>query len=99
VNGEVAACAERGIAFLAWSPLGGIGAADATAGGVRAIRTIATGRRVSPQRVTLAWLLSLSDAIVPIPGASRPETIRDSVAALELKLEDSERERISAELL
>jgi aryl-alcohol dehydrogenase-like predicted oxidoreductase len=99
VNGEVAACAERGIAFLAWSPLGGIGASDETPGGVRTIRAIADRRGVSPQRVTLAWLLSMSEAIVPIPGASRPQTIRDSVAALDQQLDDSERDRISAELL
>jgi aryl-alcohol dehydrogenase-like predicted oxidoreductase len=97
-NGEVAACAERGIPFLAWSPLGGIDSADGV-GGVSAIRTIADERGVSPQRVTLAWLLSLSEAIVPIPGASRPETITDSVGALELDLDDAERERIAAELL
>jgi aryl-alcohol dehydrogenase-like predicted oxidoreductase len=99
VNGEVAACAERGIAFLAWSPLGGIGASDQTTSGVAAIGAIADARGVSPQRVTLAWLLSLSDAIVAIPGSSRPETIRDSVAALDLELEDAERERIGAELI
>ena len=46
----------------------------------------------------LAWLLGLSEAIVPIPGASRPETIRDSVAALELDLAQDDRDRISAEL-
>ena len=97
-NGEVAACAERGIPFLAWSPLGGIDAAAEASGGVSAIQAIADERGISPQRVTLAWLLSLSDAVVPIPGASRPETIRDSVAALELTLEPGERERIDAEL-
>jgi aryl-alcohol dehydrogenase-like predicted oxidoreductase len=97
-NGEVDACAERGIAFLAWSPLGGIGAAAETPGAVGAIRSIADDHGVSPQRVTLAWLLSLSDAIVPIPGASRPETIRDSVAALELELSEEERARIGAEV-
>jgi aryl-alcohol dehydrogenase-like predicted oxidoreductase len=97
-NGEVEACAARGIPFLAWSPLGGIDVAAEAAGGVAAIRAIAADRGVSPQRVTLAWLLSLSDAIVPIPGASRPETIKDSAAALELQLEDGERERIGAEL-
>jgi aryl-alcohol dehydrogenase-like predicted oxidoreductase len=97
-NGEVEACAARGIPFLAWSPLGGIDVAAEAAGGVAAIRAIAADRGVSPQRVTLAWLLSLSDAIVPIPGASRPETIKDSAAALELRLEDGERERIGAEL-
>jgi aryl-alcohol dehydrogenase-like predicted oxidoreductase len=54
---------------------------------------------VSPQRVTLAWLLSLSEMVVPIPGASRPETIRDSVAALDLELDAGELERIRAELV
>ncbi len=97
-NGEVAACAERGIVFLAWSPLGGIGASDETSGGVAAIREIAHGHGVSHQRVVLAWLLGLSEAIVLIPGASRPETIRDSVAALELDLAQDDRDRINAEL-
>jgi aryl-alcohol dehydrogenase-like predicted oxidoreductase len=97
-NGEVDACAERGIAFLAWSPLGGMDAAGDVPGGVSAIRAIAADRGVSPQQVTLAWLLSLSGAIVPLVGASRPETIRDSVAALELELDAGERERIRAEL-
>lgn len=98
-NGEVDACAERGIPFLAWSPLGGMDDAATAPGAVAAIAGIAEERGVSPQRVTLAWLLSQSDAIVPIPGASRPETIRDSVAALELRLDDAERDRVSSELL
>jgi aryl-alcohol dehydrogenase-like predicted oxidoreductase len=98
-NGEVEACAQRGIAFLAWSPLGGIDAAAETPGAISAIRATAEEREVSPQQVTLAWLLSLSDAVVPIPGASRPETIRDSVAALDLALDTAERERITAELV
>ena len=98
-NGEVAACAERRIPFLAWSPLGGIDVAADASGGISAIAAVASDRGVSPQRVTLAWLLSLSDAIVPIPGASRPATIEDSVAALGLQLEQDERERIARELL
>jgi aryl-alcohol dehydrogenase-like predicted oxidoreductase len=98
-NGEVAACAERGIPFLAWSPLGGMDAGAEAAGDFAAIRAIADERGVSPQRVTLAWLLTLSEAIVPIPGASRPETIRDSVAALDLELTAADCERIGAELL
>jgi aryl-alcohol dehydrogenase-like predicted oxidoreductase len=93
-NGEVAACSERGIPFLAWSPLGGM---DASAEG-GAIQAIAGDRGVSPQQVTLAWLLSLSEVVVPLVGASRPETIGDSVAALELELTVAELERIGAEL-
>jgi len=94
-NGEVAACAEAGILFLPWSPLGGIGGADAP-GRVEAVRAAAQERGVSPQRVALAWLLSLADVVVPIPGASRPETIVDSLGAAELELTEEERAAIGA---
>ena len=50
---------------------------------------------VSSQRVALAWLLALSPAIVPIPGARRVETITDSIAAATLTLEDGEIAAIS----
>jgi aryl-alcohol dehydrogenase-like predicted oxidoreductase len=95
-KGEVAACEERGIAFLAWSPLGGAsGAKDA---GGRAVQRIAEERGVSPQRVVLAWLLSLSPALVPIPGSRRPETILDSIAAVQLELSAEELGAIGSEL-
>jgi aryl-alcohol dehydrogenase-like predicted oxidoreductase len=94
-NGEVAACAERGIPLLAWSPLGG--AADAAKAGstAPALGRIAAERGVSPQRVALAWLLSLSPTVLPIPGSRRPETILDSVAATELELSAAERAEIA----
>jgi aryl-alcohol dehydrogenase-like predicted oxidoreductase len=94
-NGEVALCAERGIAFLPWSPLGGIGGADAPER-LRAVRAAADTHGVSPQRVALAWLLSLSPGVIPIPGASRPESITDSARAAELELTDDELAAIGA---
>jgi aryl-alcohol dehydrogenase-like predicted oxidoreductase len=51
---------------------------------------IAAERDVSPQRVALAWLLSLSPTVLPIPGSRRPETILDSVAAVDLELNGDE---------
>jgi aryl-alcohol dehydrogenase-like predicted oxidoreductase len=93
-KGEVALCEERGIAFLPWSPLGGIPkAADAPAEH-DAVRQAASAHGVSPQQVALAWLLSLSPAIIPIPGASRPESIEDSVRALDLELTADELQAI-----
>ena len=89
----MALCDERGIAFLPWSPLGGIGSAE-SAGRHDPVRAAAEAHGVSPQQVALAWLLSLSPAVIPIPGASRPETIRDSVRAAELRLEADELEAI-----
>jgi aryl-alcohol dehydrogenase-like predicted oxidoreductase len=53
-------------------------------------RRIAEDHGVSPQRVALAWLLSVGPTVIPIPGASRPETILDSIGAAELRLGDDE---------
>ena len=94
-KGELQACTERGIAFLAWSPLGGIGRSD-TAGGLNAVQAAADAHGVSPQQVALAWLLSLGPTMIPIPGSSRPETITDSLRAAELELSDAELQAISA---
>jgi aryl-alcohol dehydrogenase-like predicted oxidoreductase len=88
-EGEVDACTERDVAFLPWSPLGGIGSAE-SAVGVAGVRRVAADRGVSPQQVALAWLLSLGPTVIPIPGASRPETILDSIGAAELRLGDDE---------
>jgi aryl-alcohol dehydrogenase-like predicted oxidoreductase len=89
-NGEVAACAEHGIAFLAWSPLGGGDNASTASGAHPAVAHIARQRGVSPQRVALAWLLAVSPTVIPIPGARRPATIEDSVAAAQLTLSPAE---------
>jgi aryl-alcohol dehydrogenase-like predicted oxidoreductase len=95
-KGEVALCEERGIAFLPWSPLGGIPNAADAPGEHDAVREAASAHGVSPQQVALAWLLSLSPAVIPIPGASRPESIEDSVRALDLELTADELEAIGA---
>jgi len=94
-KGEVAHCEEHGIPFLAWSPLGGISSAPEAAGSHDAVRDAARAHDVSPQQVALAWLLSLSPAVVPIPGSTRPETILDCIAALELELTPEELEAIA----
>jgi aryl-alcohol dehydrogenase-like predicted oxidoreductase len=93
-KGEVQACTDRGIAFLAWSPLGGIGSAG-SASGVDPVAAAAQAHDVSPQQVALAWLLSLGPTVIPIPGSSRPETITDSLRAAELELSAAELEAIS----
>jgi aryl-alcohol dehydrogenase-like predicted oxidoreductase len=51
---------------------------------------------VSPQQVALAWELSLADVVIPIPGASRPASIEDSVRAADLELDDDELAALSA---
>ena len=94
-KGEVELCTERGLAFLPWSPLGGIGKAGG-AEGHDAVTVAAEAHGVSPQQVVLAWLLSLGPTVIPIPGSSRPETITDSAHAAELALSGDEVRAISA---
>jgi aryl-alcohol dehydrogenase-like predicted oxidoreductase len=76
----------RGIAFLAWSPLGGIGNAGAIERRYPAFASIARGRGMTAQQVTLAWMLAKGDNVIPIPGSSRPETARASAAAADIEL-------------
>jgi aryl-alcohol dehydrogenase-like predicted oxidoreductase len=83
---ELDLCDQLGIAFLPWSPLGGISNAGALGAKHPAFHQLATQLGVSPQRVTLAWMLAKSPYVIPIPGSSRPETILDSYAALDLEL-------------
>ncbi|WP_406506647.1 aldo/keto reductase [Streptomyces sp. NBC_00212] len=91
---ELRLCAELGLAYLPWSPLGGISrsALDGPGGpeARSAFHTVADARGVSPQQVALAWLLTLSPTLIPIPGASRPESIRDSAGAADLVLTGAE---------
>jgi aryl-alcohol dehydrogenase-like predicted oxidoreductase len=83
---ELALADELGIAFLPWSPLGGITNASDLGDNHPAFHQIAAELGVSPQQVTLAWMLAKSPHVIPIPGSSRPETIRDSYAAINLQL-------------
>ncbi|MFE4176761.1 aldo/keto reductase [Streptomyces sp. NPDC056909] len=87
---ELEVCTELGIAFLPWSPFGGIKRAGELGSSYDAFARVAEAHGVSPQQVCLAWMLAKSPVVVPIPGSSRPETIRDSVGAADLVLDAAE---------
>lgn len=91
---EVEFCEQERIAFLAWSPLGGMGAANTLGRRFPAFAEIAADHGVSPQQVALAWELASAGTTIPIPGASRPETILDSAAAVNLSLSAEELTRL-----
>ncbi len=83
---ELELCDRLGVAFLPWSPLGGIQSAGRLGERFTPFRHVAEARGVSPQVVALAWHLAKSPRVIPIPGASRPESIRDSATAVDLEL-------------
>jgi aryl-alcohol dehydrogenase-like predicted oxidoreductase len=85
---------EHGMAFLPWSPLGGIGRGDAVFND-SAFAEVGAELGVSPQQVALAWELSLGSSVIPIPGASRPESIVDSLAAASLQLSAEQLARLN----
>jgi aryl-alcohol dehydrogenase-like predicted oxidoreductase len=93
---ELELCDELGIAFLPWSPLGGISAAGELGSKFAPFAEVAQERGVSPQQVALAWELAKSPVVIPIPGSSRPETIQDSVRAVDLELTEDELKRLDA---
>ncbi len=87
---EIDLCEELGLAFLPWSPLGGMREAKELGSTHAAFAAVADRHDVSPQQVCLAWELAISDVVIPIPGASRPQSIQDSVAAAGLQLSADE---------
>jgi aryl-alcohol dehydrogenase-like predicted oxidoreductase len=94
---ELDYCGRLGIAFLPWSPLGGIGQASKAVGDTYTVfQEIGGELGVSPQQVVLAWELSLGSHVIPIPGASRVESITDSARAAGLDLDDGQLARLGA---
>lgn len=93
-RGELEHCGAHGITFLPWSPLGGIASARDVGATYPAFHEIGAERGVSPHQVVVAWELSLGEHVVPIPGASRPESITDTAQAVHLQLSEDELARI-----
>jgi 1-deoxyxylulose-5-phosphate synthase len=54
------------------------------------VSAIASARGVPRAQVAMAWLVQKKDVTSPIVGASRPEHLKDAVAALSLKLSAEE---------
>ncbi len=92
---ELAHCAAHGLAFLPWSPFGGVSAAGSLDATAPAFAEVADELGVSVYRVTLAWHLAQADVVLPIPGASRPASITDSAAAADLTLDPEQLARLT----
>ena len=92
-DGVLQKCRELGIAFLPWSPLGGMGGAK-NIGEKGALDQMADELKVSPQQIVLAWHLAKYDREIPIPGASRVQSVEDSARAAEIELSPEQVEQL-----
>ena len=91
-DGVLEYCQTEGLTFLPWSPLGGSRRVKELSK-VTAIANLAHEKQISVYALVLAWMLA-NPCIVPIPGASRPESIADSVTAAQVTLTDQDVEVI-----
>jgi aryl-alcohol dehydrogenase-like predicted oxidoreductase len=93
-GGVVERCHEQGVAVIAHSPLGGPRRRGRVARDP-VLGAIAERRGAAPAEIALAWLLGVSDGVVPIPGARTPAAARSCARAAGLALDPAERESIA----
>ncbi len=95
-DGVLDACRRMDVALVAYEPFGGgaIGAGSPRGSRVPALagtlREVAAARSATAAQVALAWLLKRDDHVIPIPGATRPEHVRENAGALRLELSAEE---------
>lgn len=88
-TGVVQHCEGLGIAFIAYSPLGG-GRLNKKLPGHPVLGPIARRHGVSVHAVVLAWVLGQGANVIAIPGASTVEHALDSAGAADLVLAEQE---------
>jgi aryl-alcohol dehydrogenase-like predicted oxidoreductase len=67
---------------------------DANLSMVNAFADIAASKGVSAAALAIAWVLARGDDVVPIPGCSRRDTLKDSLTALDVELSKDEMTQI-----
>ena len=85
-------CQAQGIGFIPWYPLaaGDLAASDSV------LSRIAQRLGASNGQVALAWLLKRSPVMLPIPGTSKIEHLRENVGAAGLELSDEDYRALEA---
>ena len=93
-EGVVAECADQGLGFLAYSPVGG-GRLNKKLPDHPVLGPIAERHGVSPHAVALAWDLAQGPAVIVIPAARQLAHVADSQAAADIELSSEELEAIN----
>ena len=83
-------CEKHSLGFIPWFPL----AAGKIVGSDSPVRRAATQLKATPSQVALAWLLSRSPVMLPIPGTSNVAHLEENVAAAALKIDQGEIQKL-----
>jgi aryl-alcohol dehydrogenase-like predicted oxidoreductase/histidinol phosphatase-like enzyme/predicted kinase len=90
LSGVVEYCVEHRLPLLAYRPLGGPARRYRTMADP-ALVEVAERHRATPAEIALAWLLNVSDLVVPLPGATTVETVRSIARAAAVTLTGDDR--------
>ncbi|CAF1228385.1 unnamed protein product [Rotaria sordida] len=93
-NGVLKYCEDNNLTFIAYSPMGGRRKHKKLKQD-KLLLNLGEKYHCSPYCIILAWILSKSKCIVPIPGASKITSIEDSVKALYIHLDQNDIELIN----
>jgi aryl-alcohol dehydrogenase-like predicted oxidoreductase/histidinol phosphatase-like enzyme len=93
LSGVVRYCMDHGIRLFAHRPLGGPDRARRAANDA-ILADLAARHRATAVEIALAWLLDLSETIIPIPGPTHVETARSIARAHAIRLTDEDRARL-----
>src|SRR5436190_18830943 len=86
-------CANEGIGFLPWYPLG---AGDLGNDAAATLDEVAAAHDASRFQVAIAWLLHHSAVMLPIPGTSKLTHLDENVAAAGIELSADEKAELDA---
>jgi aryl-alcohol dehydrogenase-like predicted oxidoreductase len=85
-NGLVRHCAELGVSYVPYSPVGGHFGHRRIADDPTLAR-VAEKHATTPYVIALAWLLAQGEHILPIPGASKVSSITSSLGSTGIALD------------
>jgi aryl-alcohol dehydrogenase-like predicted oxidoreductase len=95
-DGVVAACRRMDVALVAYRPIGGGAISSGSSRGstrsalTDTLQKVAAVHGATVAQVALAWLLARDEHVIAIPGATRPEHVRENAGALSLALSKAE---------
>lgn len=83
-------CTDLGIGFIPWYPLDTGNLAEH-----QGLKDLSTKYDATPSQLALAWLLHRSDVILPIPGTSSIDHLRENVKAQDIELSSTDFQALS----
>jgi aryl-alcohol dehydrogenase-like predicted oxidoreductase len=91
------ACAERGIAFVPFFPLGSGFAADNPVLGNPVVRRTAERMGRTPAQIALAWTLAVSPNVLLIPGTSSVGHLEENMAVADVELDEATDDELTSQ--